>query len=365
MTLLQYHAKIPESKPSLKDQDVNNTQVRHALEETLEANQGHVKKAKPITTVRLHGEQEHIVRLAEKRVDPLDPPRFRNRKVLALQRDDPAPILTTPIEKLTPEEQKYWTVPACVSNWKNPEGYVIPMDKRVGADARRFEQPQLSTKFAPLAEALDVAVSSINASIAQRARVQRTLAMKKQMEQEEQLREEAKQLREAKREIDHNKTQEERRRDRFLQEQRDERQRIRRQTHERDISERIALGQTVTNTAIDDEFDIRLFDKSSGLDSGVMGEEDNQVYDRPMFHPNHEYVPFAGDRKYGASREDKYEVPVGDEEEKKDNSQNKSNSLISVRFQSGPSQTPSERAGLYYPSGNYADSESDMDEESD
>ena len=364
MAILQYHKKIPEAKPSLKEQEINTTQVQHALEETLEANQGHVKKAKPITTVRLHGEQEHIIRLAEKRVDPLDPPRFRNRKVLALQRDDPAPILTTPHEKLTPEEQKYWTIPACVSNWKNPEGYVIPMDKRVGADARRFEQPQLSTKFAPLTQALDVTVNFLNQSIAQRARVQRTLAMKKQMEQEEQLREEAKQLREAKREIDHNKTQEERRRDRFLQEQRDERQRIRRKTHERDISERIALGQTVTNTAIDDEFDIRLFDTSRGLDSGVMGEEDNQVYDKPLFHPSHEYVPFAGDRKYGASKEEKYEIPVGDESDKTD-TQNKSTSAISVRFQAGPSQTPSERAGLYYPSGNYADSESEMNEESD
>jgi hypothetical protein len=48
------------------------------------------------------------------------------------------------------------------------------MDKRVGADARRFEQPSLSDRFGVFAKALDTA--SIRESQAQKSLIQRRIA---------------------------------------------------------------------------------------------------------------------------------------------------------------------------------------------
>ena len=51
---------------------------------------------------------------------------------------------------------------------------------------------------------------------------------------------------------------------------------------ERDISERIALGQAqpTSNQAM---YDQRLFNQTSGLDSGFGHEEDYKLYDKPLF----------------------------------------------------------------------------------
>jgi len=51
---------------------------------------------------------------------------------------------------------------------------------------------------------------------------------------------------------------------------------------ERDISEKIALGQAQPS-ARETMFDQRLFNQTSGLDTGFGEEDDYNLYDRPLF----------------------------------------------------------------------------------
>lgn len=56
---------------------------------------------------------------------------------------------------------------------------------------------------------------------------------------------------------------------------------------ERDVSEKIALGMAVPKSAVmagDAQFDSRLFNQSSGIGSGLGGEDDDNVYSKPLFN---------------------------------------------------------------------------------
>lgn len=46
----------------------------------------------------------------------------------------------SPPRKVTVEEQREWKIPPSISNWKNPKGYVIPLDKRLAADGRGLQE---------------------------------------------------------------------------------------------------------------------------------------------------------------------------------------------------------------------------------
>ncbi|KAF9607422.1 hypothetical protein IFM89_035560 [Coptis chinensis] len=52
----------------------------------------------------------------------------------------------SPPRPVTVEDQKNWTIPPCVSNWKNPKGYTIPLDKRLAADGRGMEDKEMVLK---------------------------------------------------------------------------------------------------------------------------------------------------------------------------------------------------------------------------
>lgn len=55
------------------------------------------------------------------------------------------------------KEQQEWRIPPSVSNWKNPKGYTLPLDKRLAADGRGLQSVHINEKFAKLAEALYIA----------------------------------------------------------------------------------------------------------------------------------------------------------------------------------------------------------------
>ena len=355
---------VPATQPSSDVKASMNKQVQQAIAETLDARQAPVRASGGISTVRYHGESDFEVRIAEKRSDPLDPSHFRNRKPLALQRADPEPILTEPIKKLTPEEEKYWEVPSAISNWKNPAGYVIPMDKRVGADARRFEQPQISDRFASFSKALEITSNSINESIAQRSLIERQLLQKKKRDEEERIREEARRINEQKRILDKSKNSQEKKVDRVLEEAREQRKRILRKKRierglaGRDTSEQLPMGIPVTSHNVDDEFDAQLFDKTGGVDVGYKDDEAYDVYDKPLFvnADAKTYVPFEGDRKYSMTSM-KYAVSVGDQKP-----QSNLASGYVVSFKPGEQQVPDTRAGLFVPDKNQNLTNDDSDE---
>ena len=59
--------------------------------------------------------------------------------------------------QVTVKEQQEWRIPPCVSNWKNPKGYTLPLDKRLAADGRGLQSVHINEKFAKLADALYIA----------------------------------------------------------------------------------------------------------------------------------------------------------------------------------------------------------------
>ena len=56
----------------------------------------------------------------------------------------PPPVLQSPPRKVTAAEQKEWTIPPCISNWKNNKGFTVPLDERLGADGRGLQDVNFS-----------------------------------------------------------------------------------------------------------------------------------------------------------------------------------------------------------------------------
>jgi len=52
----------------------------------------------------------------------------------------PPPVLHSPPRKVSVKEQNEWKIPPCISNWKNPKGFTIPLDKRLAADGRGLQE---------------------------------------------------------------------------------------------------------------------------------------------------------------------------------------------------------------------------------
>ena len=51
----------------------------------------------------------------------------------------PVPQMHSPPRNITAKDQQDWKIPPCISNWKNPKGYTIPLDKRLAADGRGLQ----------------------------------------------------------------------------------------------------------------------------------------------------------------------------------------------------------------------------------
>jgi SNW domain-containing protein 1 len=137
-----------------------------------------------------------IIRLSEAPVDPLEPPRFKHRKIPRSAGSPPPPVLRSPPRKVTVEEQKNWVVPPCISNWKNAKGYTIPLDKRLANDGRGLQDITINDKFAKFSEALFIADRHARDEVKLRAEMQTNLAMKQKKEKEDKLRQLAQKARE-------------------------------------------------------------------------------------------------------------------------------------------------------------------------
>jgi len=97
---------------------------------------------------------------------------------------------------VTVKEQQEWKIPPCVSNWKNPKGYTIPLDKRLAADGRGMQSVHINENFSKFAEALYIADRKAREAIEMRAKVEQTIAQKEKAKKEEDLKNLANQVRE-------------------------------------------------------------------------------------------------------------------------------------------------------------------------
>ena len=70
-----------------------------------------------------------------------------------------------------------------------PQGYTIPLDKRLAADGRGLQTTVINDKFASLSEALFTAESKAREAITLRAAMQKELLLKEKSKKESELRE--------------------------------------------------------------------------------------------------------------------------------------------------------------------------------
>ena len=119
--------------------------------------------------------RSRVIKIVEAPVDPLEPPKFRQKKMAPGPADAPAPVLHSPSRKVTPEDAAAWKIPPSVSNYKNPKGFVIPLDKRIAADGRHLLEPEVGDGFAKLSEALLIAERKSRVEVETRAAIQKRL----------------------------------------------------------------------------------------------------------------------------------------------------------------------------------------------
>ncbi|KAI1390910.1 SKIP/SNW domain-containing protein [Hypoxylon trugodes] len=265
--------------------------------------------------------QDRIMKIVERQRDPMEPPKFKHKKIPRGPPSPPPPVMHSPPRKLTAEDQEMWKIPPPVSNWKNPKGFTVPLDKRLAADGRGLQDVAINDKFAQFSEALFMADRHAREEVRQRALMQQRLAEKEKAQKEENLRMLAQKAREERggpskrrdsrtsrdsrsrsrsRSYSYSESgsdsedSEIREREKARQEKRREEERKLRQSRmgaerrvqvmareqNRDISEKIALGLAKPTQQAESMYDSRLFNQSSGFDSGF--NEDNP-YDKPLF----------------------------------------------------------------------------------
>jgi len=249
----------------------------------------------------------------EVQVDPLEPAKFKHKRVPGGPGSPPKTIMHSPPRKLTVKDQQDWKIPPCISNWKNAKGYTIPLEMRLSADGRTLQQHTINEKHAKLANSFYIAEKQARKEIEERNKIQKTITYKEFLKQEEKMRDAAAQARaeknkiiqaeeeegdegrrhraplteeeeEAKRERDTfryiNKREQER--DRRLDAARNKKSKAARDA-DRDISEKIALGQAQPTVSKESMYDQRLFNQTSGLESGFGDEDEYNVFDKPLF----------------------------------------------------------------------------------
>ncbi len=262
-----------------------------------------------------------IIKIVQRQQDPMEPPKHKAKKIPRGPPSPPAPIMHSPPRKLTAEDQEMWKIPPPISNWKNPKGYTVPLDKRLAADGRGLQDVTINDKFAQFSEALMTADRHAREEVKQRALMQQKLAEKEKMQKEEHLRMLAQKAREDRaaqgrhmssraspslsrsrsrsssgysdRSLD-SEDEARRERENMRRERREENERQLRQSRmgtqrkieamareqNRDISEKVALGLAKPTQTSESMYDSRLFNRSSGFDTGF---NEDQAYDKPLF----------------------------------------------------------------------------------
>jgi SNW domain-containing protein 1 len=259
---------------------------------------------------------DRIMKIVERQVDPMEPPKFKHKKIPRGPPSPPPPVMHSPPRKLTAEDQEAWKIPPPVSNWKNPKGYTVPLDKRLAADGRGLQDVTINDKFAQFAEALFTADRHAREDVKQRALMQQRLAEKEKAQKEDHLRMLAQKAREERAGAGRRQSrtsrsrsgsysdsgsdrsgsedEEVREREKIRAERRREEERKLRQAkmgterrmqmmareQNRDMSEKVALGLAKPTQSSEGMFDSRLFNRTSGFDSGF---NEDQAYDKPLF----------------------------------------------------------------------------------
>ncbi|OMO58279.1 hypothetical protein COLO4_34758 [Corchorus olitorius] len=235
------------------------------------------------------GAKERIIMMVEKSEDPLDPPKFKHKKVPKNSGSPPVPVMHSPPRPVTLKDQQDWKIPPCVSNWKNPKGYSIPLDKRLAFNESGLQDVKINDDFGKFCEALYVAKQKAREAVALRSKEQKAIMMKNKQMNEQKLRALAAKARSerimgASVPMEREKLREERHRERSLEAKEAAMGKKRKITREkdRDISEKVALGMAYTGGKVM-MYDQRLFNQEKGMDSGFAIHDQYNIYDKGLF----------------------------------------------------------------------------------
>jgi SNW domain-containing protein 1 len=271
-------------KPDDKVLEETTQKTKNALEEVLNSKTIKVTPNSKETFMRFTDDKQKtkIIKMVELPVDPIEPPKFRTKKLPPRPPSPPVTVMHSPPKKLTKEDMDSWKIPPAISNWKNPKGYTIPLDKRLAADGRGLQETQINNPFAKISDALYAAERIARADIDKREKFEKMVQSKQQQEREEKIKELAQTAREQRKarsdsdSSDSSDSEEERIQKRRRQIEIEKKKKKVKES-DRDISEKIALGQPVKLSS-DDQMDARLYNFDSGLNSGKIG-----MYDKPLF----------------------------------------------------------------------------------
>lgn len=297
-------------RPSSQELALTAQSTKEALEKLSQSSTNNGKKAdsKQVTHIKYatatrggRPGRTTMIKMVDAQEDPFAPAKFKHTKVPAGPPSPPAPVLRSPPRKVTAEEQKEWSIPPSISNWKNPKGFTIAVDKRVAADGRGSEQVTFSDKKAQFAEALALADKAAREQIREKQALKQAMAEQEAQSREERLRELARKAREER----HNRqqsseapdepmTEGERQRwkDRSLRLKEaetevrmsrmgnDRRAKALAKSEGREISDKVALGVArPSQVSGDSRFDSRLFSQAP-VSSRI---SEDQVYDKSLF----------------------------------------------------------------------------------
>ncbi|ESR43941.1 hypothetical protein CICLE_v10012059mg [Citrus x clementina] len=245
-----------------------------------------------------------ILRVVAMPLDPLEPPKLKHKRVPKASGSPPVPVMHSPPRPMTVKDQLDWRIPPCISNWKNPQRFTIPLDKQLAAEGRGLLEVQVNEGFAKLSEALYLAEQKAREAIEIRFKVQMEMLTKEKERKEQQLRDLARKAMETLKESEQGLLRErERERERIREERRRERKRERNllakdvamgkknskvvRDRDRDVSEKVALGMASFGgggRAGEVTHDARLFNQKKGMDSGFATDGDQyNVYDKGLF----------------------------------------------------------------------------------
>lgn len=266
---------------------------------------------------------ERIIRMGETQQDPLEPPKFKHKRVPAPAGSPPVPVLRSPPRPPSQKDHDDWKVPPSISSWKNPKGYSIPLDKRAALDGRGLHDVQVSA-FAALAEALYAAEQKAREAVETRAKVHTEMKMREKEKAEQHLLQLATKARaemlgaappapseRSKAAAERDAIREERRRERRLEARAAaaaaSKKSAATRDRDRDVSERIALGMANTGGGGGEvTYDQRLFNQEKGMGSGFAGDDQYNVYSGRLFAAQPALSTLYKPSKHGEEDPDAY-----------------------------------------------------------
>ena len=120
---------------------------------------------------------QRIVQISNVVDDPLNPPSNKHKKIPRAPDGMPPVIMRSPPRKLTAADIAENKIPACISNWKNANGYTIPLHMRLQADGRNLQDVSINPRHATMADAMYAAERQARKETEERNQIAHAIAV--------------------------------------------------------------------------------------------------------------------------------------------------------------------------------------------